>query len=172
MKYSRIAAAVLGLTVFASPAISQTYLPPPVRVADLSGPRIGLTVLDPGVVNELHDKAIPVRPLITQFGWQFERQFFAKGSGLAAVTEWVFLLGGLEQSLALPSATWMVGIRTGTGTEFGIGPNVTPAGVGLALAAGLTVRSGPINVPLNLAIVPSKAGNRVSFLTGFNMRRR
>jgi hypothetical protein len=35
----------------------------------------------------------------------------------------------------------------------------------------MTFRSGALNVPLNVAVVPSKAGVRVSLLTGFNMRR-
>ena len=81
-------------------------------------------------------------------------------------------MGGLEQDLVLPSLTWLVGLRTSGGTEFGIGPNVTPAGVALALAFGVTFRAGVMNVPMNIAVVPSKAGTRVSFLTGFNMRRR
>jgi hypothetical protein len=62
-------------------------------------------------------------------------------------------------------------VRTHDGAEFGIGPNVTPAGVALALAAGLTVRAGVINVPMNLAVVPSQAGTRISVLTGFTLRR-
>jgi hypothetical protein len=74
--------------------------------------------------------------------------------------------------VALPSVSWLVGLRTREGTEFGVGPNVTPAGVALALAAGVTLRAGVLNVPMNVAVVPSKAGTRVSFLTGFNMRRR
>jgi hypothetical protein len=36
----------------------------------------------------------------------------------------------------------------------------------------VTLRSGVLNVPVNFAVVPSKAGTRVSFLTGFNMRGR
>ena len=64
------------------------------------------------------------------------------------------------------------GLRTSDGTEFGVGPNVTPAGVALAFAFGVTLRAGIMNVPMNIAVVPSKAGTRVSFLTGFNMRRR
>ena len=86
------------------------------------------------------------------------------------VTEWVGLLGGLEQSVALPSFTWMVGVRTKDGAEFGIGPNFTPAGSALALAAGVTFRAGVMNVPVNVAVVPSKAGTRVSLLTGFSLR--
>ena len=49
----------------------------------------------------------------------------------------------------------------------------TPAALtGLALAAGVTFRRGFVNVPFNVAVVPSRAGTRVSILTGFNIRRR
>ncbi|MGH9202125.1 MAG: hypothetical protein ACRD2A_12925, partial [Vicinamibacterales bacterium] len=146
--------------------------PPAAKTVSLSGPRFGFTSLSDGVVQKLHENSIDVRPAITQFGWQFEKQFYTKDSGVAAVNEWVVLLGGLEQGVALPSVSWLVGLRTREGTEFGVGPNVTPAGVALAFAAGVTVRAGVLNVPMNVAVVPSKAGTRVSFLTGFNMRRR
>lgn len=154
-----------------SPALCQS-IPPIAKTVGLSGPRIGFTSLSQGVVDKLKEDDIEVRPLITQFGWQFEKQFYAKNSGLTAVNEWVVLLGGLEQGVTLPSLSWMVGLRTREGAEFGVGPNVTPAGVALAFAAGLTVRAGVLNVPMNFAVVPSKAGTRVSMLTGFNFRRR
>ena len=82
------------------------------------------------------------------------------------------LLGGLEQGLAVPSLNWIVGLRTREGAEFGIGPNLTPAGAALAVAAGVTFRSGALNIPMNVAVVPSKDGVRVSVLSGFNFRRR
>lgn len=81
-------------------------------------------------------------------------------------------VGGLEQGVTLPSLTWLVGLRSAGGAEFGLGPNVTPAGVALALAGGVTFRSGALNVPVTFAVVPSKAGMRVSMLTGFNLRGR
>jgi hypothetical protein len=108
---------------------------------------------------------------VTQFGWQWEKQFFSTNSGLTAITEWVGLVGGLEESEAITSLTWMVGLRTRNCTEFGVGPNITPAGAALAVAAGITIRSGVLNVPINVAYVPSKAGPRISVLTGFSLRR-
>ena len=87
------------------------------------------------------------------------------------LNEWVFLLGGLDQGVAIPSMNWLVGLRTREGAEFGIGPNVTPAGVALAVAAGVTFRAGVINVPMTIAAVPSKYGTRISVLTGFVLRR-
>jgi hypothetical protein len=166
------------MTVLAGSAAAQTttpnvILPPPLaKTVNLSGPRFGMTALSPGVVGELHKRSIDVGPNVSQFGWQFEKEFYAKGSGIAAVNEWVFLAGGLEQGVVLPSLSWLVGLRTREGAEFGIGPNVTPAGVALVVAAGVTMRTGTLNVPLNVAVVPSKVGTRVSVLTGFNMRRR
>jgi hypothetical protein len=166
-----IAAGVLVLTL-GPPAFAQSSAPPPVRAVNLSGPRIGVTSLSQGVVDALAERAITVRPLITQFGWQFEKQFYSKGSGLTAVNEWVFLLGGLEQDVALPSLSWIVGLRTKDGAEFGVGPNVTPAGTALVFAAGVTFRSGALNLPVNFAVVPAKSGVRVSMLAGFNFRTR
>lgn len=168
----RAAMFALAFMSLAGPVGAQTVItPPPVaKTVSLSGPRFGITSLGDGVVEKLHERSIDVRPSITQFGWQFERQFYSQDSGVAAVNEWVVLLGGLDQGVVLPSLSWLVGLRTKEGTEFGVGPNVTPAGVALAFAAGVTLRAGVMNVPMNIAVVPSKAGTRVSFLTGFNMR--
>jgi hypothetical protein len=169
----RAAVFVFALFCVVAPLEAQAVIPPPpvAKTVSLSGPRFGVTSLSDGVVAKLQERSVDVRPMISQFGWQFERQFYGKNSGVAAVHEWVVLVGGLDQGVVLPSVTWLVGLRTREGTEFGVGPNVTPAGVALALAAGVTLRAGIMNVPMNIAVVPSKAGTRVSFLTGFNMRR-
>jgi hypothetical protein len=165
---------VLLLTLaVAAPSAAQSVISPPPKpvVANLSGPRFGVTTLSDGIVEKLHDRFIDVSPVISQFGWQFEKQFYAKDGGVAMLNEWVFLLGGLDQGMALPSLSWMVGMRTANGTEFGVGPNVTPVGISLAMAAGTTIRTGFLNVPVNIAVVPSKSGMRVSFLTGFSIRK-
>jgi hypothetical protein len=164
-------AALLTLLLCA-PAWSQPALPPVAKSADLSGPRFGLTLLSDGVVGKLEERSIHVGPHISQFGWQFEKQFFSGDGSVTMVTEWVALVGGLEQSVALPSLSWMVGVRTRDGAEFGIGPNVTPAGTALVLATGMTFRAGAVNVPVNVAVVPSKSGTRVTVLSGFSLRRR
>jgi hypothetical protein len=157
------------------PIFGQTLspqLPPVAKTADLSGPRFGLTLLADGVVKKLEERDIFVSPHISQFGWQFEKQFYTRDSGVTMVTEWVGLVGGLEQSVVLPSLSWLVGVRTRDGAEFGIGPNVTPAGTALVLATGMTFRAGALNIPVNVAVVPSKAGSRVSVLSGFSLRHR
>ena len=169
----RTAVFLVALLAVVVPAGAQSVIsPPPAATAvNLSGPRFGVTTLSDGVLEKLYENSINVRPLITQFGWQFEKQFYVKDSGIAALNEWVILLGGMDQGVVLPSLSWLVGIRTKEGAEFGVGPNITPVGVALTFAAGMTMRAGAFNVPMNIAVVPSKAGTRISFLTGFSMRR-
>jgi hypothetical protein len=167
-----VAAAALALT-FSTPALSQPTVPPVADMVSLSGPRFGGTFLSDGVVKKLKtDDGLTVAPFISQFGWQFEKQFYGGVGGPTAVTEAVVLLGGLEQGVALPSVSWLVGVRTKNGTEFGVGPNINPVGAALVVSGGMTFRAGVLNVPVNVAVVPSKAGVRVSVLSGFNLRRR
>jgi hypothetical protein len=155
----------------ASSAYAQARGPRPVTPISLSGPRVGATFLSPGVTQTLRDNQLDAGWAFSQFGWQFEKRFKTGSSGLTAVNEWVFLAGGLEQGIVVPSLSWLVGLRSGSGVEFGLGPNVTPAGVALAVAGGVTVTRGALNVPFNVAVVPSRSGVRVSVLTGFNMRK-
>ena len=157
--------------------------------ASASGPRVGVTYLSAGIVDKLKDNGIDVGSVVSQFGWQFEKQFHTSQNGPTLVTEWVLLVGGAEQGVFLPSASWLVGIRTKKGLEFGVGPNLTAAGAALVATAGITFRAGGLNVPVNLAVVPSKvswtsysgppyrateitkSGVRVSLLFGFNTGR-
>lgn len=169
----------LAIVLAATPAAAQppasasspVSIPPIARQLNLSGPRFGVTMLSDGNVQALQERNIVVNNTISQFGWQFEKQFYSKQGGPTVLNEWVLLAGGLDQGVVLPSVNWLVGVRTREGTEFGLGPNITPAGVALALAAGVTIRTGMINVPMNFAIVPSKTGTRVSVLGGFTLRR-
>lgn len=143
-----------------------------VRELNRSGPRFGVTWLAADIVDTLRSKyGVDVAPIITQFGWQFERQFASLENGPVALNEWVILIGGLDQGEILPSLTWLVGLRTQGNFEIGVGPNITPAGVALAISSGVTFRVGALAVPLNLAIVPSKLSPRTSILTGFNLYR-
>jgi hypothetical protein len=163
--------AALLVLLSSAPALCQPMLPPVAQAANLSGPRFGLTLLSEGVVQKLAEQEISVNPYLSQFGWQFEKQFYTMNSGVTMVSEWVALVGGLDQSVVLPSLSWLVGVRTREGAEFGIGPNITPAGTALVFAGGMTFRAGVVNIPVNVAVVPSKSGSRVTLLTGFSLRR-
>jgi hypothetical protein len=143
-----------------------------VRELSRSGPRVGITWLAPAIQDTISSRLdTPIGPVITQFGWQYERQFASLESGPVALNEWILLVGGLDQGVFIPSFTWIVGIRTQSQLEIGVGPNATPAGVALAFSVGKTFRAGALNVPVNLAVVPSRFGQRISMLTGFNLYR-
>ena len=167
--------AMAAWMVFATggPAAGQSLPRGVTDTVDMSGPRFGLTVLNQESVDTLVERRqISIRPMVSQFGWQFERRLYTNGDGVTMLMEWVPLISGLDQGVALPSLNWLTGLRTSSGTEFGIGPNITPLGVGLVVAAGVTVRTGALHVPFNFAVATSKSGARVSILTGFNVRRR
>ncbi len=167
---------LLGLAILLGtgvPALAQDLPRGVTEVVDMTGPRVGLTVLNQQTVDRLfQERHIDVQSVVTQFGWQFERRMYTNGDGMTVLMEWVPLVSGLEQGVALPSFNWLVGLRTSAGTEFGFGPNVTPLGVGLVGAFGVTVKSGALHVPFNVAVATSRSGARVSIMTGFNIRKR
>lgn len=138
--------------------------------AKLAGPRFGLTVITGSNAERLRDE-IGIHPVVTQFGWQFETEMFSTAQGLTTMGEMVVLAGGLEQGKFLPSLSGLVGLRTPNGAEIGVGPNVSLAGVGLAVAGGVNFAAGDINFPLTVAVVPSAGGMRFSFLGGFTLRK-
>jgi hypothetical protein len=178
MRYTRYARLILlgtitlGTIGFATTASAQSgpAAPPYARSLSLAGPRFGFTLLNDEVIRKLKERDINVGSTISQFGWQLERQFYAKQGGPTVLNEWVMLVGGLDQGVAIPSLSWLVGLRTQQGAEFGIGPNVTPAGVGLVVSTGVTFRAGVLNIPMNFALATSKSGARVSLMTGFVLR--
>ncbi|MBK8248520.1 MAG: hypothetical protein IPK85_14095 [Gemmatimonadetes bacterium] len=145
-------------------------LPGPTTMAQLSGPRFGATFVPARARAELAEKGIEVNGVMSQFGWQFERLFLSGDGQMAAVSEFVVLVGGLDQGTFLPSINWVIGARHVGGLEFGVGPNLSAAGSALVIAAGATRRSGSMNIPFNVSVVPSKFGTRLSLLTGFTVR--
>lgn len=161
---------VTAIPVSAQLVAAPATVPPPMEFVKLSGPRFGVTMLGGGLVDSLASHGVDVAPVITQFGWQIERQFYSMAGGPTAVTELVALVGGLEQGAFLPSLSWIVGLRDSRGREFGVGPNLSAGGAALVFAGGITSRIGALNVPLNLAVVPSRTGIRVSLLAGFTSR--
>lgn len=166
-----LAVAMTLFSTLPSRAYGQTQSPPPrSEQLKLSGPRFGVTYLGGSLVDSLAAEDIDVGRLITQFGWQWERQFNVGDGGPTAVSEWVLLVGGLEQGTFLPSVSWIIGVRTKNGTEVGVGPNLSAAGFALAIGGGVTRRAGSLNIPINLSVVPSSLGTRVSLLTGFTLR--
>jgi hypothetical protein len=135
-----------------------------------SGPRFGVAVLTRGSETARQQNK-PFSPVTSLFGWQIEHPFDLGPEMPNLVTELVVLVGGLEQNVVLPSATWLIGMRQTNGVEFGFGPTVNGTGTQLAFAGGITKKFGNVNVPVNLAVAPSRVGVSLSLTAGFNVRR-
>ncbi len=131
---------------------------PIVEPVQLQGPRLGVIFVEDEI--------------FTNVGWQEEYIFFSSKNGFATVGEMIFMVAGIEQNKFYPSLTTMLGFRDKSGFEIGFGPNVSLSGAAFAIAIGVTARTEKVNIPFNLAFVPSKDGLRVSLLTGFNFRKR
>jgi len=121
---------------------------------ELEGPRIGVTVLSSNFIDKQdEDHGIELRPLVAQVGWQFEKRFFTMSNGGTAISEIVALVGGFEQGSFIPSVSWLLGFRTGSGIEFGMGPNLSLSGSAAVFAIGVTHQSKEVNFPVNFAIM-------------------
>ncbi|NQY66259.1 MAG: hypothetical protein HRT72_00820 [Flavobacteriales bacterium] len=142
-----------------------------VPTVNLNGPRLGVTYITNGELTSTLKNKFGAAPVITQFGWQFESRFFTLPSGTSGLIEGVVLIGGLEQGLFLPSLSGLIGLRSGEGTEFAFGPNLSLSGIGFAFTVGYTLTKNGINFPINLAVVPSPKGVRISIMFGFNARK-
>ncbi len=124
-------------------------------IKNLSGPRIGFTIITSGnLKDELVSEFGLTSNIITQFGYQFEKQIMGD-ENVAGLVEGIIFLGGLEHGLFLPSLSGMFGARFSSGYEFAIGPNLSLGGAGLVLGFGKTIQAGNLNIPINFAWVPS-----------------
>jgi hypothetical protein len=138
---------------------------PPVIQYDLSGPRIGVTVMPDGGPR-------------SQFGWHSENQAAPGTRGPWFLVERILLIGGVERSEFIPSGTLVFGVRMPSSLEFGIGPSVTlgPRAITTAIvvATGQTLRYGGIRVPVNVAIAMSQRahvnGFRLTLITGWAIK--
>ena len=135
---------------------------------NISGPRIGGTFLSNKTIQDAKEKGINVTNVISQFGWQFESAFFTTQNGPQGVTALIPMLGGADQGVLIPSISWVTGLRSQSGFEFAVGPNVSLSGVGMAFSVGKTNKVGEVNFPINVSVVSSNSGMRVSLLFGFN----
>ena len=91
---------------------------------------------------------------MSQYGWQWESRFL-DGGDVVGIVEWIALVGGMEKGYFLPSVSSMVGLRTASGFEFAAGPNLSLGGIAMVIGIGKTLKFGKLNVPVNIAYVPS-----------------
>ena len=141
------------------------------QIQSMAGPRIGVTFLGAGwTADILTGEEDGPSTFTTQYGWQWESRF-ASGSNITGLVEWVLVVGGMEHGKFLPSINSIVGFRNSEGIEMGMGPSLSLGGLGMVFAFGKTIKSGELNIPINLVVSPPKeeSGLAISILVGFNM---
>ena len=156
--------------IFTAILLSITFLSAEAQIEKLAGPRVGVTMITSGSLASIIRGDIPFfsddvskewtgstgkyGAAISQYGWQWESRF-ADGGDITGIVEWIALVGGMEKGMFLPSASSMVGLRTAKGIEFAVGPNLSLGGIAMVFGAGYNFKFGKLNVPVNIAYVPS-----------------
>ena len=156
--------------IFTAILLSITFLSAEAQIEKLAGPRVGVTMITSGSLASIIRGDVPFfsddvskewtgstgkyGAAISQYGWQWESRF-ADGGDITGVVEWIALVGGMEKGMFLPSASSMLGLRTAKGIEFAVGPNLSLGGIAMVFGAGYNFKFGKLNVPVNIAYVPS-----------------
>ena len=156
------------------------------QIESLAGPRIGTVFITASPTSTFLNGKLTLGDLVdglpgkydemakenltTLYGWQWESRF-ADAGNVTGIVEWVVLAAGMEKGKFLPSESSLVGARTESGLEFAIGPNLSLGGIAMVLGMGMNFKSGELNMPINIVIVPPKedSGFAVSVMLGFNM---
>jgi len=168
------------------------------QVKKLAGPRVGMTIVQAGSLASLLRKDVPLEfgddapirqewtgstgkygAVMSQYGWQWETRF-SDGGEVTGIIEWIALVGGMEKGEFFPSVSSLAGLRSKHGYEFAAGPNLSMGGIAMVVGAGYNFKFGRLNLPVNIAYVPSinktyengvthPTGARVSIMVGFNL---
>ena len=169
------------------------------QIEKLAGPRLGFTFISAGPIADVLHEGFDFNggsdgrygstgaAFTTLYGWQWESRFADGGGDVVGIVEWIVLVGGMEQGMFLPSASSIIGARTGNGLEFGVGPNLSLSGIGMVFGIGYNFKSGNLNLPVNISVIPGRkmeatdnsdytedtykfnSGTRVAITVGFNM---
>ena len=152
-------------------AIALSVLSADAQIEKLAGPRIGITMVTPGLLANILKKDVSLfsdenreswdgtslgksGAVMSQYGWQWESRF-ADAGNVTGIVEWIALVGGMEKGMFLPSVSSMVGVRTASGIEVAVGPNLSLGGIAMVIGAGYNFKFGNLNLPVNIAYVPS-----------------
>jgi hypothetical protein len=191
--------------------LSLSILSVEAQIEKLAGPKLGITFVHSGALASILRKDVSMfsdevrqewtgstgknTAVMVQYGWQWETRF-ADGGNVTGIVEWIALVGGMEKGLFLPSVSSLVGLRSSTGIEFAVGPELSLGGIAMLIGLGYNFKFGKLNVPVNITYVPSQnrtykndeewdymndvlispeysvthpTGTRVSIMVGFNI---
>ena len=183
---------VPGVGVFSQEAEAETAAPtyddeiPLPEVVLVFGPRIGVSaiIMDPAKFNtELQvgfPRDVSYFPVFTEFGFTTKQLIAMGDSGRNLIIEETFLLGGLDQNLAIPALRLLLGLEGRVGSEIKVGPYLSfkdnEGKVGITASfiylIGWTIRSRGMIVPIEISMVPQPSywNPRITFTTGLSFR--
>ena len=160
--------------IFTTILLSIILLSADAQIEKLAGPKVGITIVSSGSLASILRKDVSMfsdevreewtgstgkyGAVMSQYGWQWESRFSDAGN-ITGIVEWIALVGGMEKGMFLPSVSSMVGVRTSKGIEFAVGPNLSLGGIAMVFGAGYNFKFGELNVPVNIAYVPSMNKN-------------
>jgi hypothetical protein len=168
---------VLLLSVALASAFSDEEREQPPDFQMIIGPRVGVSYVatDPESFTETVEliywnEGRGYVPVTSLFGIIAEQRILLGETASHFAFQEVVLVSGLEQSIALPSASLLIGYRDASGFEIGFGPNVTLSGIGVVVAIGYTIDYRGVYVPIDLScVIPSRERPaQFAFTTGFN----
>jgi hypothetical protein len=91
----------------------------------------------------------------------------------------VFLIGALDQNIALPSFKFLMGFRSMFGAEGSVGPFITVTGdedgmklkFSIAYTVGFSLELAGTRIPISVSYIPSRSyyNPRITLVTGFDL---
>lgn len=172
------AALLLALCCVARPVQADTNAPDTQHQPQhlvLSGPRVGVSFLQGKSYASLKEHVgRDAYPFVTIVGWQFEHAWLEGKNGTAGLIEIVPTISGFNQGLVVPGINLLIGLRSASGLEAGMGGQLSVVGGrdvfagGALFAVGATVRGDALNLPIHLVWVTSAGSQRVGIVFGFS----
>lgn len=140
------------------------------------GPRIGLgyTFVEPEQftkkINDAFFTDYDYYPLNSCYGFSMEQRIGLGETNNHFAFQEVISINGLEQALALPVAAVLIGYRDESGFEFGTGPLLSFSGLQIVIAAGWTIKTRGIYIPIDVSytLPNAKADASIALTSGFN----
>lgn len=157
---------------------SESYVVPrkPPDFHFVVGPRIGVSYINTSPekfseeINEFFSTSGDYYPVVSYFGVSFEQRILLGNTRSHFAFQEIILISGIEQAIAIPSASFLIGFRGSTGIEFGTGPTFSLSGIGVVLALGWTFSYSEVYIPVDVSLIVPNRQRPMSFIltTGFN----
>ncbi len=147
-------------------AVADTAALPPSR--HMHGFRVGYSYINGG---ETHERL--VSPHLFVMGYE-ATQRISGGEWLNVITVQNVMVGGINQSVFIPTGNFLLGFEMNERFQIGVGPNFSPFSdaddmIHMIGAVGYTPQAGDFNVPVHASFIPDVDGNyRISVTTGVN----